>query len=91
MSNRHDEKSNSPFHTIVEIPRIQRNNILKAERKRYQEIVYEGNPIRIGINFLRKIHTYEMLKLYTFKLPKKVTANLDYDTQQNYLSVSREK
>lgn len=90
MSNRHDKKSNSPFHTIAEIP-IQRNNILKAERKRYQEIVYEGNPIRIGIDFLRKIHTYEMLKLYIFKLPKKATANLDYDTQQNYLSVSRER
>lgn len=69
---------------------------MKAERKRcqeivYEEIVYEGNPIRIGINFLRDIHTYEMLKLYIFKPPKKVTANLGYDTQQNYLSVSREK
>lgn len=92
MSNRHDQKSNSPFHTIVKIPRIQRKKeYIESWKKRYKEIVYEGNLIWIGIDVLREIHTYEMLKLYIFNPPKKATANLRYDTQQKYLSVSREK
>lgn len=88
MSNRHDQKGNSPFHTTVKIPKVQRKTILKAERKSYQEIVYKGNPIRIGIDILREIYTYEMLRLYIFK---KVTTNLVYNTHLNYLSLSRNR